>query len=78
MREFTVGNEWRIDWDCAPAQFGGIIQAFVYSGANNLVGVAANTQNDGADTSFQHKAGTYYLKINSANGNWKVDVQDMR
>lgn len=76
--KFTVGNEWRVDWDFTPGQFGGIIQIYIYDDANNLVGLAANTQSGGSDTSFQHKAGTFYLKISGANGQWKVGVQDMR
>jgi hypothetical protein len=75
--KFTVGNEWRVDWDFMPGQFGGIIQVYIYDEANNLVGLAANTQKAGPDTSFQHKGGTFYLKIN-ASGDWKVGVQDMR
>lgn len=76
---FTVGAEWRIDWDFSPGQYGGIIQVYVHDAATKrLTGVAANTQKQGADTSFQRGAGTYYLSINSANGGWKVAVQDSR
>jgi hypothetical protein len=34
------------------------MQIYVYDSSNQLVGVAANTQKAGADTSFQHKAGS--------------------
>ena len=75
--KFTVGGEWRIDWDFTPGQFSGIMQIYVYSDGGQVSGVAANTQKAGPDTSFQHQAGTYYLKINSS-GAWKVAVQDRR
>ena len=74
--DFTVGGEWRIDWDYTGSS--GIIQIYVHeSPSKRLVGVAANTQKAGADTSFQRGAGTYYLTIN-ATGGWKVAVQDRR
>lgn len=75
--QFTVGGEWRVDWDYSPGQFGGVFQIYVYSGSGQLVDIVANTQKAGPDSSFQHKAGTYYLKIN-ATGDWKVAVQDRR
>lgn len=73
--KFTVGDEWRIDWDFTPGQYG-LLQIYVYNDAG-MAGLAANTQQGGPDTSFQHKAGTYYLKVNAL-GPWKVVVQDMR
>jgi hypothetical protein len=73
------GDPWRVDWDFTPAQFGGITQIYLYRSDNKqLVNLAANTQKGGADTSFQRGAGTYYMKVNSANGDWKVAVQDFR
>lgn len=76
--DFTVGDQWRIDWDYTPGPYGGIIQIFVYDAkTKQLVDLVANTQKAGADSSFQRAAGTYYLKVN-ATGGWKVDVQDMR
>jgi hypothetical protein len=77
--DFIVGNEWRIDWIFTPGQFAGLIQIYVYrTDTKQLVNLAANTQKAGSDTSFQRGAGTYYMKINSANGDWKVAVQDFR
>ena len=74
--DFTVGAEWRIDWDYTGSS--GIMQIYVHeSPSKRLVGVAANTQKTGADTSFQRGAGTYYLTIN-ATGGWKVAVQEAR
>lgn len=74
---FTVGAEWRIDWDYTPPADGGILQLYVYDSKGQLIDIVANTQKSGPDTSFQHRAGTYYLKVNAV-GDWKVDVQDMR
>ena len=39
--------------------------------------VTANTQKGGADTSFWAGPGMYFLKVNSAGGDWKLDVQDL-
>lgn len=77
--QFTVGSEWRVDWDWTPSgSFGGLIQIYIYDAQGQLVNLAANTQKAGADSSFQHRAGTYYLKVSAANGSWKVAVQDRR
>jgi len=34
--QFTVGSEWRIDWDYTPPQYGGIIQIYVYDSKNSF------------------------------------------
>ena len=34
--QFTVGSEWRIDWDYTPPQYGGIIQIWVYDSKNSF------------------------------------------
>lgn len=75
--KFTVGSEWRIDWDLQSKQTGAMFIS-LYDDTAHIVGIPVSTQKDGSDTSFQHRAGTYYLSVNSANGNWKVTVQDMR
>lgn len=76
--KFTVGDEWRIDWVFTSSNDFGAMFVSVYDDAAHIVGIAVSTQKTGSDSSFQHKAGTYYLSINGANGNWKVAVQDMR
>ncbi|HEV8534201.1 MAG TPA: hypothetical protein VGR87_00555 [Candidatus Limnocylindria bacterium] len=71
---FTVGTEWRIDWinqsaylgiDIYDAASGVKIPGFIWS------------ERAGSDTTFMHRAGTYYLAI-VGSGLWKVDVQDGR
>jgi hypothetical protein len=76
---FTVGSHWRVDWLYNPPAGGGILQVFIYS-ANGavLMDTAANTQQSGADSSFWAGPGTYFLKVNSTGGDWKLDVQDIR
>ena len=53
------------------------MQVLIYSPGGVLLQVAANTHLSGADTSFWAGAGTYYLKVNSIGGDWKLDVQDL-
>lgn len=76
---FSVGAHWRVDWLYNPPQSGGIFQAFIYSADGALLmDMAANTQKSGPDSSFWAGPGTYFLKINSTGGDWKLDVQDLR
>jgi len=75
---FTVGTHWRVDWLYNPPQTGGILQVFVYSADGALMQMAANTQLAGPDSSFWAGPGTYFLKVNSTGGDWKLDVQDLR
>lgn len=76
---FTVAEHWRVDWIFNPAQPGGILQVFIYhSNGRLLMNLAANAQKSGTDTSFWAGAGTYFLKINSSGGDWKIGVQDLR
>jgi hypothetical protein len=73
----TVGDHWRVDWLFTPTQPGATLQVLIYSPGGVLLQVAANTHLSGADTSFWTGAGTYYLKVNSIGGDWKLDVQDL-
>ena len=76
---FSVGAHWRVDWLYNPPQSGGIFQVFIYSADGALLmDVAATTQKSGPDSSFWAGPGTYFLKINSTGGDWKLDVQDLR
>jgi len=76
---FSVGAHWRVDWLYNPPQSGGIFQVFIYPADGALLtDVAANTQKSGPDSSFWAGPGTYFLKINSTGGDWKLDVQDLR
>ena len=76
---FAVGAHWRVDWLYDPPASGGIFQVFIYSADGTLLmDVAANTQKSGPDSSFWAGPGTYFLKVNSTGGDWKLDVQDLR
>ena len=76
---FTVTGHWRIDWIFSPSSSnGGAFQVYIYSAdGRQLLNLAANTQRGGSDTSFWAGPGTYYLKVSSAGGDWKVGVQDL-
>ena len=76
---FTVTGHWRVDWIFSPASStGGVFQVFIYSAdGRQLMNLAANSQKGGSDTSFWAGPGTYFLKINSSGGDWKVGVQDL-
>jgi hypothetical protein len=43
-----------------------------------VVSLAANTTAEGKDTSYVHRKGRFYLKINAANTRWSVSVEDNR
>ena len=76
---FTVNAHWRVDWLYNPPQSGGVLQVFIYSAdANLLMDMAANTAASGSDSSFWAGPGTYFLKVYSTSGDWKLDVQDLR
>lgn len=78
---FSVrSREWRINWKTSGEKFegAGIFQIYVHSEDGALVSLAANKQGVGEDTSYVRSAGRHYLKINSANVHWRVEVQDQR
>ena len=75
---FTVGGHWRVDWVFSPAKPGDTLQIFIYAADGRLLmNVAADTQRAGADTSFWVGSGTYFLKVNSSGGDWKLAVQEL-
>ena len=77
---FTVSGHWRVDWIFSPSgAASGAFQVYIYSAdGRQLMNLAANSQKGGSDTSFWAGPGTYFLKINSSGGDWKVGVQDLR
>jgi hypothetical protein len=75
---FTVGAHWRVDWIFNPPTTGGFLQVFIYSADGALMDVATNTTGVGSDSTFWAGPGTYFLKVNSNAGDWKLDVQDLR
>ena len=75
---FTVTGHWRVDWIFSPASATGVFQVYIYSAdGRQLMNLAANSQKGGSDTTFWAGSGTYFLKINSSGGDWKVGVQDL-
>ena len=74
---FTVTGHWRVDWLFSPTSANGAFQVFIYaSDGRTLMNMAANSKG-GSDTSFWAGPGTYFLRISSNGGDWKVDVQDL-
>ena len=71
-RPFTVPAGWEIQWDAR----GDIFQLFLYNADGSIAGVPANQQGSGKGTSYQAKAGKYYLQVN-AMGKWSIKVVDV-
>jgi hypothetical protein len=75
---FTVTGHWRVDWVFSPSSAAGVFQVYIYAAdGRQLMNLAANSQKGGSDTTFWAGPGTYFLKINSSGGDWKVGVQDL-
>lgn len=68
-RPFTVQDHWEIQWEAA----GSVFQVYLFNGAGEMQGVAANQQGSGTGSSFQPKGGDYYLQVNAI-GAWEVRV----
>lgn len=74
---FTVTGHWRIDWIFAPTSPSGSFQVFIYASDGVTLMQLAASSKGGSDTSFWAGPGTYFLRINSTGGDWKVGVQDL-
>jgi len=75
---FTVTGHWRVDWIFSPTSPAGAFQVFIYAADGlTLMQIAASNKDGGSDTSFWAGPGTYFLRINSSGGDWKVGVQDL-
>ncbi len=68
-RPFTTTGPWEIQWDSN----GDIFQLFLYKSNGDMAGVPANQQGAGKGTSFQPKAGKYYLQVNTV-GKWAIKI----
>jgi len=79
---FTItGDQWRINWSNKDTTgFGGsMLQIAVYKpGSDFPIAMAANAQGTASDTSYVYESGTFYLNVNSANGNWEISVEDYK
>ena len=68
-RPFTVPAGWEIQWDAK----GDIFQLFLYKTDGSMVGCPANQLGSGKGSSYQAKAGKYYLGVNSM-GKWSIKI----
>ena len=68
-RPFAVKDGWEIQWDAK----GDIFQLYLYTANGDMKGVPANQQGAGKGTSYQPKAGKYYLQVN-AMGDWAIRI----
>jgi len=68
-RPFSVNKGWEIQWDAK----GDIFQLYLYNANGDMIGVPANQQGSGQGSSYQAKAGDYYLQVN-AMGNWTIKI----
>ena len=72
-RPFTVPAGWEIQWDAK----GDIFQLFLYNADGSMIGVPANQQGSGKGSSYQAKAGKYYLQVN-AMGKWSIKIINVK
>lgn len=68
-RPFTTDGAWEIQWNAT----GNIFQLYLYDENGKLVGVPANQQGPGEGNSYQPKAGTYYLQVNTSK-DWEIEI----
>jgi len=71
-RPFTVDSSWEIQWKAS----GMIFQVYLQSEDGQMVDILANQQGEGEGSSYNPKAGTYYLEIN-AMGEWEVKIVEV-
>jgi hypothetical protein len=74
---FTVTGHWRVDWIFSPTSSAGTFQVFIYASDGVTLMQMAASSKGGSDTTFWAGPGTYFLRINSTGGDWKVGVQDL-
>lgn len=71
MRPFTVQSNWEIQWTADGDYFG--IYLYDANGGEAAIGVPANQTGPGPGSSFQARAGTYYIQTNAL-GSWAIDI----
>jgi hypothetical protein len=81
---FTIeGDEWRVVWSSRtttlPTGVGHLFQLFaVRPGEDNYYdNTLANSTGErrASDTSYMYEGGRFYLRVQAANGSWRVKVQ---
>jgi hypothetical protein len=69
--DFTIGKApWKLVYSITGK---GLLQISVYQG-ENLVSMAGNFTGPGKGESWVHQAGSFHLRINSANTDWQITV----
>jgi len=78
---FTINEQpWFVNWTSNPqiidGQSMGLLQIMVYETDQPTIPItlAANTQEQGTDTSYIYQTGTFFLTMNAANTEWQVCV----
>jgi hypothetical protein len=69
-RPFTVERGWTIQWKALGR---GVFQIYVKDAEGLIVDVAANETGPSSGTSYQPRAGTYFLETN-ASQSWSLQV----
>ena len=66
--KFTVGSNWAISWSTkVRSELGwGYFAIEIYSASGDIIDMIGNTTSSESDVSYFHKAGTYYLVINTS------------
>ena len=71
MRPFTVQSNWEIQWTADGDYLG--VYLYDANGGEAAIGIPANQTGPGSGSSFQAKAGTYYIQTNAL-GSWTIDI----
>ncbi len=75
--QFDVGDEWIVNWANLEGGDFSLFQIYAYEPGEDTFGmpkIVANTMTEGSDVSYVHKAGRFYLEINSV-GAWAISVE---
>ncbi len=71
-RPFSVPAGWEIQWDAK----GDIFQMCLHLADGSIAGFPASQQGSGTGSTYQAKAGKYYLDV-SAIGKWSINIVDV-
>jgi micrococcal nuclease len=69
LRPFVVKDKWEIQWDSK----GSSLSITIYTADGKMLDVAATQKGAGSGSSYQPKAGEYYLQV-TGTGEWTVTV----
>ena len=76
----TTASEWWVAWATSKERVAGMIRIYVHrADGGGLVSLAANQMGTGQDVSYvRTPPGRYFLRINAANVDWSVAVEEQR